>query len=122
MSTGALPLLVEECFDLEEQIRLLEQRRDELRAAILAELRSEGLGGIDLARGSVRRQEYRSFKGLRPTQVLPLAEPRGWIDEALSVNGRGLHRLAASEEPLMARLRGMGEETLHESIVVRRAK
>jgi hypothetical protein len=117
-----LPLLVEEYFDVEEQVKLLEARRERLRAAILAELKAAELGGIDLARGRVTRQEYASFKGLRATQVLLLVQERGWVDDALTVNGRGLHKLARPDEPLMGRLRQMGEEAIHEGIVVRLAR
>jgi hypothetical protein len=117
-----LPLLIEEYFDVEEQLKSLEHRKEKLRTAILEELKAAELGGINVPRGTVTRQAYSTFKGLRPTQVLPMVQARGWIDEVLTVNGRGLHKLARPEEPLMVQLRGMCEETTHEGIVVRLAR
>ncbi|MEA3199038.1 MAG: hypothetical protein QOE90_466 [Thermoplasmata archaeon] len=118
----ALPLLVEELFDVEDAIRDLESRKETLRAAIRDALAQEKLGGIQLARGSISTQTLASFRGLKPSMVLPLAAERGWVDEALQVNGRGLHRVASPLPTVMDTLRALGEESVTETIVVRRAR
>src|SRR5438128_12614889 len=114
--SDALPLLVEELFDVEDAIRDLETRKETLRAAIRGELAKEQLGGIKLARGSISTQTAASFRGLKASTVLPLATEHGWIDDALSVNGRGLHRVASPLPGVMDALRALGEESVTETI------
>ncbi|MFA5863018.1 MAG: hypothetical protein WDA16_15105 [Candidatus Thermoplasmatota archaeon] len=119
MDESPLPLLVDELFDVEDAIRELERRKEKLRAGILDELRRTALGGIESRRGSVALQAYSSFKGLRASQVLPFVMERGWTDDALFVNGRGIHKLASPFPAVMDVLRSSGDEHHHEGIVMR---
>lgn len=112
MEQGVFELLLDEYFDVDDALRTLEARREKLRNAILAEMRGGAMNRIDHPRGRVDIRRHHAFTGLTPTRVLPVVGAREWWDDAFSVNGRALHRLALKDASAMDELAAMGAKAV----------
>ena len=114
----ALALALEEVWDLNEAIAELEARREKLRAAILRTCRARGIDRWTHARGALRIQRYMAYKIEKPSRVLEIVTARGWTDEALSVRGRSLYKLALKDDAARRDLALAGHAVEHESLVL----